>query len=120
MLLVFRGTGLSAVSVSVGFLYPLHMSLKTIENCTSLAEEISGENRHRHTEDEIIEKRGEIVGQLRQWSIEEHARSIRREVHRQSRFLDQIGSHSPIYMCSLFQARLLGGVRSVQHSGVSE
>lgn len=69
LLLVFRGTGLGVVSVCVGFLWPLHMSLKTIENCTSLFEEISGDNRHRHTEEQIKEKRGEIVGQLRQWLV---------------------------------------------------
>jgi receptor expression-enhancing protein 5/6 len=69
LLLVFRGTGLSLVSVSVGFLYPLHMSLKTIENCTSLFEEITGENRARHTEEEIAHKRAEIIGQLRKWLV---------------------------------------------------
>lgn len=68
LLLVFRGTGMGCVSVLVGFLYPLHMSLKTIENCTSLFEQITGDNRNKHTEEQIREKRGEIIGQLRQWS----------------------------------------------------
>lgn len=73
LLLVFRGTGMGCVSVLVGFLYPLHMSLKTIENCTSLFEQITGENRNKHTEEQIREKRGEIIGQLRQWSSHTHA-----------------------------------------------
>lgn len=68
-LLVFRGTGMGVISVCVGFLYPLHMSLKTIENCASLFEQISGANRARHTEQEIADKREEIISALRQWLI---------------------------------------------------
>jgi hypothetical protein len=67
LLLIFRGTGMSLFTVLVGFLYPLHMSLKTIENCTSLFEAISGENRNLHTEEEVAAKREDIVGQLRKW-----------------------------------------------------
>ena len=65
--LVFKGVGMGLLSVAVGFLYPLHMSLKTIENCTGLFEEITGDNRGRHTEEELREKREEIIGQLRKW-----------------------------------------------------
>jgi receptor expression-enhancing protein 5/6 len=69
LLLVFRGTGMGLLSVCVGFLYPLHMSLKTIENCASLFEQISGANRARHTEEQIEEKREEIIQALRKWLV---------------------------------------------------
>ena len=68
LLLVFRGTGMGVITILVGFLYPLHMSLKTIENCTGLFEQITGDQRANHTEEEIKEKRAEIIGQLRTWS----------------------------------------------------
>lgn len=68
-LLVFRGTGMGLLSVGIGFLYPLHMSLKTIENCASLFEQITGDNRARHTEEEIADKREEIITALRTWLV---------------------------------------------------
>lgn len=74
--LVFKGVGMGLFTVLVGFLYPLHMSLKTIENCTGLFEEITGDNRGRHTEQELREKREEIIGQLRKWS--QHTRTPHR------------------------------------------
>lgn len=73
--LVFKGIGMGLLSILVGFLYPLHMSLKTIENCTGLFEEITGENRGRHTERELQEKREEIIGQLRKWSSQTAGRA---------------------------------------------
>jgi len=88
LLLVFRGWGLSLLVGSIGFLYPMHRSMKTIENCGVLYDQIRREEEKAkrylergmtgleggslgkiHTMREIQEKREEIISQLRQWLI---------------------------------------------------